>query len=127
MSATQFFSQFFGIYLIVLGLAWLMRRELFLAAIEDLTENPGLSLFGSVFAFMMGLVIVLIHNKWEMSHALVITIFGYLTLLKGITGLLFPEFRKKVAKAMLQSNAINLFIFLWMILGGYLTYMGFAG
>lgn len=122
---TTFYFQFFGLYLTIACAAWLKNKEFFLAAGEDILNQVGLSLTGSILALILGLVVVLTHNVWEASDAVIITILGYITFLKGASGLLFPNLRRGLFEWIVKSQIFNLFQVVWGILGIYLIYKGF--
>lgn len=45
----------------------------------------------AIFTLTLGLVSVLLHNVWKLNWQLIITIFGWSSLLKGIHLLAFPK------------------------------------
>ena len=79
-----------------------------------------------LLGWAVGLAIAISHSVWEPSWRIVITLFGYLSILKGIIRIAFPEAAKKTANSMLQDSSILIWVVLAMLLGGYLTWVGFT-
>jgi len=58
---------------------------------EFARDDKFLILF-SVIAIILGLLSVIAHNVWVADWRLIITLFGWFTLIKGITQFAFPGF-----------------------------------
>ena len=54
-------------------------------------KNTAALYLGGIMAVVAGLLIVTFHNIWEPSWIVVITVFGWLSLLKGLMLLTFPK------------------------------------
>ena len=64
-----------------------MRRDIN----EFIKGKKGFMLyFFGIFALIIGLLVVLSHNVWEADYRVVITIIGWLALIKGIAYLTLP-------------------------------------
>lgn len=61
----------------------------------QLTQNPLILLVMGMFTLFLGLTIVLSHPKYR-GWPIIITLIGYLVMLKGIVLLFFPELVQKV-------------------------------
>lgn len=90
MDRSIFLAQAFGLYLIVMGLVSLLRRGDLMAAVEQLAENRALVSIVSIFALILGLLVVLAHNLWVAGWPVLVTILGWLVLLKALAYLLLP-------------------------------------
>jgi len=97
MDISVFLAKFWGWFMIVFCLIYLLRKS----ALEDimsLTENKTFTLLGGYLAFILGLATVLSHNIWSGNWRVVVTIFGWISLFKGIVYIAFPEMmRKKIS------------------------------
>jgi uncharacterized membrane protein YdbT with pleckstrin-like domain len=77
---------------------------------------------------LAGLAMVLAHNVWSKSAvAVIVTLLGWLTLIKGMAYLLLPaRWLEGFFQAMLNCGAcVYLATAFLLVLGAYLTYEGF--
>jgi len=125
MELSNYLAEIWGISLVVISLAFLIKekhlKRLF-AAIE--TED---NLFSwGVISLVIGLSMVLTHNVWVENWRVVITIFGWLSLLKGLFLLFSPEFMKGLAKKIESSPIMPFALLISVFVGLTLTYFGFT-
>ncbi len=93
--------------------------------IKDLAKHISIGVFGGALDLIIGLLIVLQHNIWSVDWIGLITLFGWLALAEGIALLFFPKvYIKWVEK--LSDNLMNVMIFVGLLIGIYLAYMGFT-
>lgn len=128
MSISIFLARFFGLYFIIIGLFYLFRRPFLKKAAMEFFEKSSLIVLTGVLNLFIGLLVILGHNVWEWNWSLVITVTGYLILLKGLTRLFVPApiEKKWVLKFINKDNPIY-FGFICLIIGFFLTYEGFFG
>ena len=102
MDITIVLSQILGIVFIVLGLSMIFQKKNTVSVIEGLVQNKSFMWMGGLIALMIGAVIVVLNNVWSSGLPLIITIIGWLALIKGTFLLVFPKtaapFYKKVGK-----------------------------
>lgn len=126
MDLSIFFAQFWGIYMLFMGVAMFIRKEMLREVVDGLENNRPLMLFMGVLVFMLGIIFVLLHNVWETSWRVVITLFAWATLIKGAQYVLTPEWLLRKARFFTQStNAQYVATAVVIAVGAYLTYMGF--
>ena len=74
-----------------------------MATMEELTGNKIFIFLGGVIALIMGSVLVTLNNIWTSGIPFIITIIGWLALLKGVFLTVFPgsavSFYKKANKS----------------------------
>ena len=63
-----------------------------------LTEEKATTVSTGYITFLLGLATVIAHNIWVPNWTIAITILGWVTLLKGITKVGFPEHVHKQAQ-----------------------------
>jgi len=91
MEFSLFIAQVLGPIFIVVGAGMLLNREFFRQVMEDYTRNSALVFFTGIFPLAFGIVIVLLHNVWAASWVVLITIFGWCGIIKGVWLVLFPK------------------------------------
>lgn len=90
MDVSVFLAEFWGWYFIIFFTILSLNPSRVRQMISDLSDEKFLIL-GSFMAVIMGLVNVLLHNEWEFSWKVIITIIGWMALFKGIFLFSFPK------------------------------------
>jgi hypothetical protein len=124
---TVFLSKLIGLYCLLVGLSMLTQKEAMVAAVNSLVHNPAALLMGGWIALVVGLAIILGHNVWYGGPAaLLVTVFGWAALIKGII-LLFlpPQGTDRYFAALHYEQHFYQYAVVMAALGAYLTYEGF--
>ncbi|BCA94546.1 hypothetical protein TUM19329_09070 [Legionella antarctica] len=126
MDTSKFLSKVIGIYLIIISLAMFVNIHQFTQYFYKMINDVPLMFVAGFFTLILGLLIVVSHNIWQWSWRVIITIIGWLILLKGVSIIFFPEFIDS-----LSLSFVHHLSFAYMsagfdfILGALLTYLGF--
>jgi len=91
MESAIFLAKFWGWFLVTVSIVYLLQRKVLLSEISKLMNDRGFSILSGYIAFTIGLVSVLLHNIWIFDWRIIITIFGWLSLIKGIIRIGFPK------------------------------------
>ena len=126
MELSLFLAQVIGVVLFIVGFGFICNAKHYQKAFVAILKNEGIILFSSMFALILGTIIVLTHNIWETSWVVIITIFGWVGLLKGFSLAVFPKSAIKMSSAMLKTTGMFRLagVFL-MLFGGAMLYFGF--
>jgi hypothetical protein len=118
-----------GLYLIAISVSMFAHAqatvEIMMAIIQD---RPLLFICG-LMGVTAGLALVLAHNVWSGGVLpILVTLFGWASLIKGMLLLvLSPETESRVFIVGLgYEQHPNLFAALALLLGAYMTYLGFS-
>lgn len=125
METSLFLAKAFGIYLVVISLALIWHKDMFLAAMEDMTSKPGVTLLSSIFTLILGIILVLFHNVWIESWQLAITLLCWWVLIKGAVRILYPAIDKKLIGVFASNKSLYVSGTLALLLGLWLLYVGF--
>ena len=128
-SRTIFLSKLLGLYCIILALAMLVNGTVIMQDVTELAHNAPVMFIVGVFTLVAGLAMVLGHNYWRgAAITIVVTLIGWLTLLKAVLTLFIPLYVATLLPlALLQSNHFfYVRLVVTLLLGVYLTYSGFA-
>ena len=90
MDLSLFLAKVFGLYLMVTGVAVPLRRKELVPAIDQLFDNRSQVYIMSVFALVVGILLVVSHNIWVAGWPVVLTILAWLVFLESIAYLLLP-------------------------------------
>ena len=123
---TIIISRILGPMFVIIAIGLLVNIKNYQRMIGDFMSSPALVYIGGVMALIFGLLIVVFHNVWEANLAVLITIFGWLGIIKGVVLLVFPNAMARTCE-MYQENSTLLTIHavIVIILGGLISYMGF--
>jgi hypothetical protein len=119
-----FLAKFWGLYLVLVSLALLFNKEnlkMILHYYRD-EEVPFLSGFLLV---LFGLLFVLTHSEWSFDWVGLVTLLGWLTLIKGVIRIFWPEETVRWMKQMKGRAVIPVSLYIGLIVGLYLTVVGF--
>ena len=67
-------------------------------------DEAGTMYMGGFMALIAGVLLVTYHNEWVKSWEVIITIIGWLALVKGVALLAFPTMALKFYKPLLKGN-----------------------
>lgn len=96
MDISIFLARFWGSLFILLGLSSMGAK--FLDRVIQYTEDRAITVSTGYITFLLGLATVIAHNIWTLDTKVTITILGWVTLLKGIEKIAFPNRINKVAQ-----------------------------
>ncbi len=126
MDLSIFLAKFFGIYLLVFAFVWASRRVQVSTSIDQIFTNRGSLALAGIISLLVGVAIVVSHSIWELNWRGMITLFGYISILKGISRLGYPEQAARYSLQMLKGNQFGFLLALTVLLGVYLTYSGYS-
>lgn len=124
---TKYLAKLLGLWAVVAVGAMVANRDTTIAVIDALFADPALMWITGIFMLLIGLAIVLIHNRWSGSAMVVIvTLLGWLVLLKGLLFVCLPPL---LQGSFYQALHFDRYFYAYMILplalGLYLIYTGF--
>ncbi|HKO05251.1 MAG TPA: hypothetical protein VJW51_10905 [Candidatus Acidoferrales bacterium] len=125
---TLFLSRLVGLYCILISLAQLSHKQASVEMAKALVHNAPVLFVVSLMAVVAGLAMILSHNVWSGGALpVVITLLGWLALLKGVLFLcLSPEAADKLFLGGYRYEELfYLYAAIPLLLGIYLTYAGF--
>jgi len=117
MSDAQLF-QLFGLAYLSIGVGALLDIKNWQRVFEDFTKNRPLLLIGGVGSLVVGFLLVTFHNTWAWQWPVIITIIGWLALLKGILLLALPQVMIVLVAAMsIEKNLLKIHAAATMVIG----------
>lgn len=126
MTDAQIF-QLLGLAYVVMGLRGVINKDPYKDLLDGYASSPALLFLTGLVALTVGFLLVTFHNEWSMSWSVIITIFGWLALIKGALILAVPEFFLKMSGAMQKGRkffrAYAVFV---LLLGVLFLLLGFG-
>ncbi len=96
MEISIYLARFWGSLFMILGLGSVLVK--LLGRVIKYTEDKTITVSTGYITFLLGLITVTLHNIWVADWRVAITILGWLTLLKGIEKIAFPDRVNKIAQ-----------------------------
>lgn len=128
-SQTRFLTKLLGLYCIIVAVAMGLHRQATLEAITALVHDRPLVLIVGIITVFAGLAMVLVHNLWSGGVApVVVTLIGWITLLKGVLFLLLPPDAAVgfYLDTLHYAQLFYLYVAFSLALGIYLSWAGFS-
>ena len=126
MSNAQIFQIFSVVYLAI-GVGMLVNPAFYKKMFSDFVDNAGVLYMGGITALVVGLLIIMFHNTWTKNLSVIITIIGWLALIKGVVILIFPKAMVALAKSIVNSpKFMKIEAILVIIVGLFFAFLGFC-
>jgi hypothetical protein len=127
MQASIFLAKLLGPILLVAGIAMLVNRKDLDALAQELLRSRVLLFLLGLIDLAIGLAIVLTHNVWVADWRLIITLLGWLLMVRGAVRVLVPDQAKALgAKLLKNANAVTGSLAVTTGLGLVLSYFGYV-
>jgi hypothetical protein len=126
MTPSTFIARILGPVLIVIGLGLLLQTESFRAMGVEFLKSGALIYFSGLITIAVGLAILNVHNLWVRDWRVIITIFGWLSLIGGIFRILATTWVQQSGLSMMtHPRGLIVVAVAELLLGGYLSIMGY--
>lgn len=125
MDTETFFALFWGWLTVIVTLMFFIRPKALHDVKRLIVEDRSFGLTYGYLSLFLGLASVLLHNDWVLNWHVLITIFGWLALIKGILVIAWPEMSKNTKyETRVASTRIALLVVcalaIWMIVAVYI-------
>jgi uncharacterized membrane protein HdeD (DUF308 family) len=121
-----FLAKIIGLYMLIVGILCIVRKQQIMTMGKELFASRITLAVSAEISLIFGIIIAVDHSIWELSWRGLITLIGYLLILKGIIRFAYPEFAKKFASK-IWNKGYWVCCLITLIVGIYLTYCGFHG
>ena len=115
MDISIFLAQFWGWYFIIMFFLLLIYPKRIKQLFEFTKDDRFLIVF-SLLAIILGLLNVVAHNIWVLDWRLMITLFGWFSLIKGISQFAFPGFAWQWIRK-IDFKWFQFLLFIWFLVG----------
>lgn len=125
MLISNYLAIVWGLSIVVALLALLVREKNLKRLFASVAGEEDLFLWG-VTAFVIGITSILSHNIWVKNWQVIVTLLGWVSLIKGVSLLIFPECVKGLVKKIENKPWLPIAMVAGIFLGLVLTYFGFT-
>lgn len=126
MDLSIFWARFLGLFFIFFGAIYLVRKDFLKTVLENYFKNPAFAAVVGILNLIMGLFIILSHNVWEFNWKGIITVFGYLLILRAILNLFATDKLAEYALKGIEGKGVIYAGVIILIIGLYLALSGFS-
>ncbi len=128
MDASLFLARLIGPIFVIVGIGLLLNGDRYRAVVDEVMSSHALLYIFGAIALTGGLAIVLTHNIWVWDWPVIITIVGWLMIVRGSFRIVFPQQVEDLARKMVArwSNILLISGLLVIALGAFLCWKGFV-
>jgi len=124
MEPSVLIARIAGPLFVLIALGVLLNKDHYRAMTSEFLKSPSLIYLSGLFAFVIGMVIVIYSNLWVADWRVTITLLGWLSLIKGVGRIAFPQAVQRNGERLMGKPAfLNVSAMVVMALGLYLTIM----
>ena len=130
MSTSRYIARLMGPVLLIIGIGMVMgmltEGDAYSSLLKEFIGSRALIFVTGMLTLIAGVAIVNAHNVWEPDWRVVITVLGWLFILRGFMNLVFPETVQTLGDRMIASHAgVLAGAAVTIVLGAILSIMGY--
>ena len=103
-----------------------LSRDYYRKISEDMYKNAALTYLLGFVTVIISFLIVNYHNHWGNNWTVLITIIGWLALIKGVFIIVAPEFFRRLYEPFLTERALKILPYVMLAMGLLFGYFGFV-
>jgi len=127
MELSLFLAQLFGLTIAIFAGIAVLKPGLVRTVMKEFGESTLTTLLLGITGIMGGLAVILSHNVWVADWRVLITLFGWAALIKGIVSLVSPDLLRDMGMYMYSTpKRVRIVLVVMGILGVYLAGAGFG-
>ena len=127
-ATTRFCARIIGPLMLIIGAVVAARYATIAQMIPGILQDAPLAFVTGIFTLMTGVILFAAHHHWSNATAIVISLLGVLTIVRGAILMLDPSFAAGVATHALQAGpgawvgaGVAILIGLWLTWAGWFT------
>ncbi len=126
MNLSRFLAAVMGWYFIIISLLVLLRYKVFERIARELCHVEAAWTLSGMIILVFGLIIAVSHSLWTPDWRFLVTLIGWILLIKGVSRLYFPTMTKHLTIQWLQRRYLNLIsAILSLVIGIFLIYCAY--
>ena len=125
MDTSIFLAKVIGLVSVISTTAVLIHYKKSLALEEEAMKNPAATYLSGFAILILGVLLVVSHSVWTSDWRVVITIMGWLVLLKGVGRIFFPNAVMRLISKKRDNRKFIIGEVVVLLVGLYLLYYGF--
>ena len=127
MTTSKIIAALIGPTLIASGVSIFLNLDAWPTMVEQAFNNPALVFATGYPLFVAGLAIAYFHNHWTGGWRIVVTVLGWLTIVGGLSRILFPTRLAEIATNAVQTpNVMPLAAAITLLVGAFLSFKAYS-
>jgi hypothetical protein len=127
MGSSRTIAALLGPTLIASAASIFLNLNAWPAMVEQAFRNPALIFLSGYPLFVAGLAIVYFHNRWTDGWPVVVTVLGWLTVVSGLSRILFPTRLVEIAiRAVQAANVMPIAALIILVIGAFLSFKAYS-
>jgi len=119
-----FLAKCWGLLLLISGGIVIFNKRT-LDELIKLSGETGFIITTGYISLIIGVLSIFSHNIWTADWRVIITLFGWIALLKGTLRMWMPDLTSKVVKGFSKAS-VNILLILVIAIGAFLLYKGYS-
>lgn len=121
INVSEALARFWGLFYIIFGTLFIVTRQL--GRTIEMTDDTRFVIATGYSTLLMGLITVAVHNLWVWDWRLLITLLGWVAIIKSVHKIGFSHSINKRAQRFKNGQTVSAFVLL--VLGLWLAWKGF--
>ncbi len=126
VNTSRVLARIIGPVLIISAAGFSINVRVYQGMVQEFSKSASLCYFGGLIGLLFGLIILQFQNRWEARWPVIITILGWITVVKGALLILFPGLISHFLSAsasgsvpMMISAAVSIAVGVFLSIKGY--------
>lgn len=124
MELSIFFAQFLAIMYLSFTVGYVLNTDYYQKTFPQMLDDGPFRYISGFLSLLFGMVLVNYHNTWTADWTTIITVIGWMALIKGVALIAFPNV-VNIFKPMVKAKNMKVMILFTLILGLVFGYLGF--
>lgn len=120
---TLFLAQLIGPVMLAVGLGIFFSKEYYMKVYRHLENETLAVLMSGIAALIIGIVMVMSHNIWEGFIPTVVTLVGWLSILKGLMLIVTPGTVNRIGDKLGSTQWFPVIGAVYALLGAFISYV----
>ncbi len=127
MATSKTIAALLGPTLIASAVSIFLNLDAWPSMVSQAFNNPALVFVAGYPLFVAGLAIVRFHNQWTGGRPVVVTVLGWLTVVSGLSRILFPTRLAEIATRAVQTPGLMPIVAIIILsLGAFLSFKAYS-
>ncbi len=122
---TLFYAQVMGVFLLIMAIILISRASYYRNILTHVKEGSSITLVAASYGLILGIFLVFTHNIWVLDAEVLVTIVGWIVLIKSLLWLGFPEYMAGITRRMYSGAGYYVIAVITGIIGFLLITHGF--
>lgn len=120
------FAQIIGFYFVFVSMGTLLNQKRYRKNAQDFLATQSLVAITENLSLLFGLIILVTHQIWVLNWPTLITLIGWILLIRGLVAIYFPIWFMRYSKYLLDKKGFIFMAWLSFIVGIILLWIGFT-